>query len=59
MTACKRCGTLTTTGVTPYWAKDGHRLCKACCIAVAEELDRRDKWPPVPWADADHEVLDG
>lgn len=56
MTACKRCGAAETV-VTPYWAKDGHRLCAPCCVAVAEELDRRDKWPKPTWTSDDEELI--
>jgi hypothetical protein len=57
VTPCKRCGADATEGVEPYWAKDHHRLCRPCCSAVAAQLDERDKWPPVPWTEADEEVL--
>lgn len=53
MIACRRCGTDATNGVEPYWARDGHRLCTDCAVFVAGELDRLDRWPPVPWGDDD------
>jgi hypothetical protein len=56
MTPCRKCASAPGE-ITPYWAKDGHKLCRPCCIYVAEELDRRDKWPPVPWTSDDEEVL--
>jgi hypothetical protein len=56
---CKRCGGDAADGVTPYWATDGHRLCPSCAMSVAAELDRRDKWPEVPWTEDDERALAG
>lgn len=54
---CRRCGNAANPGVTPYWARDGHRLCLPCAAAIAAKLDEADRWPPVPWNEADEEVL--
>jgi hypothetical protein len=48
---CRRCREAPAT-IRPYWAPE-HELCGPCATAVADLLDRHDKWPPAPWDDED------
>lgn len=45
MTLCARCGQQSDRTIETYW---NDRLCPGCCVAVAEYLDRRGDWPPLP-----------
>lgn len=49
---CERCGA--PGQLHAYW---GPVLCADCAHYLAAELDKRDKWPPVPWSDADQELI--
>lgn len=54
---CRRCereGRDTAADLMAYW---GHPLCRPCAVRTAEQLDERDRWPPVPWTEDDEEVL--
>lgn len=51
---CERCGS--PGHLRAYW-RPQPALCAPCARYLADELDRRDCWPPVPWTDADHEVV--
>jgi hypothetical protein len=50
---CARCRTARAR-LTAYW---GPALCRPCARTVAELLDQNDAWPPVPWTDADQELV--
>jgi hypothetical protein len=57
VTDCKRCasaGQTRPSDLVSYW---GDPLCRPCARAVAALLDRHDKWPSVPWTDADEELI--
>jgi hypothetical protein len=59
VTTCARCATFhpprtTSADLESYW---GDPLCRPCARTVADLLDEHDKWPPVPWTDADEEVI--
>jgi hypothetical protein len=52
-TTCERCRKRSAV-ITAYW---GPSLCRPCAGRVAELADEHDAWPPVPWTDADEEVI--
>lgn len=52
MNTCARCRKQAEHVVACYWPPHPG-ICGPCATAVAELLDREDRWPDAPWTDAE------
>ena len=51
--SCARCGTSKAEAGRLVVSYYGPSFCPPCCGILAQENDRDDSWPPVPWEDSE------